>query len=156
MSLQLRFTQDTWKLNISKERESKEITKHRCEAPWTWDDPVTGFRIQNSHTWNAKEAGDRISKTTRQRGLSKTARHKEGRPDRRLDNGTRFQLEDCRVLVSGAVSRGHTIMFWVFQEGQKKRLGMFHHKEMVLEEMYLSSLENYIMYMCIYTSYGIP
>lgn len=57
--------------------------------------------------------------------LSKMTRHEEGKTDRRLASGMGFQLEDRSVPVSGAVSRGHTIMFRVFQEGRKKRLAMF-------------------------------
>lgn len=43
--------------------------------------------------------------------LSKMTRHEEGKTDGRLASGTGFQLEDRSVPVSGAVSRGHTIMF---------------------------------------------
>lgn len=57
--------------------------------------------------------------------LSEMTRHEEGRADGRLASVTGFQLEDRSVPVSGAVSRGHPIMFRVFQEGQKKRLAMF-------------------------------
>lgn len=57
--------------------------------------------------------------------LSEMTRHEEGRADGRLASGTGFQLEDRSVPVSGAVSRGHTIMSRVFQEGRKKRLAMF-------------------------------
>lgn len=42
--------------------------------------------------------------------LSRMTRHKESRTDGRLASGTVFQLEDRWVLVSGAVSRGHTIV----------------------------------------------
>lgn len=65
-----------------------------------------------THAGTAKEARDRIPKTARQRGLPKTmSRHEEDRTDGRLASGTGFQLEGSWVLVSIAMSQGHTIVF---------------------------------------------
>lgn len=82
-------------------RESKDITKHRCNTPWTSDVPVARFGIQSSHTWTAKEARPRISKTTRQRGPVRNdqARGRQGR----------WEAGQCHgVSVRGQVSSG----FW--------------------------------------------
>lgn len=103
-------------------RESKDITKPRCNPPWTSDVPVARFGIQNSHMGNAREGRHRFSKTTRE-DLSEMTRHEEGRADGRLASGTGFQLEDRSVPVSGAVSR----------KAGRRDWQCFHRKEMVSE-----------------------
>lgn len=62
-------------------RESKDITKPRCNTPWTSHVPVARFGIRNSHTGNAREGRHRFSKTTRQRGPVRNdqARGRQGR-----------------------------------------------------------------------------
>lgn len=75
-------------------------------------------------------------------------RHEESRAEGRLARGRKLQIENKWFWCSVAVNSGHTIMYCIFQKGQKKKL-CFHHKEMVPEEMSLFCLENDTMYQCI-------
>lgn len=125
MSWQLRFTQDTWKQNsISTEESPRKQQTTDVNVPGTSDVPITRSRTQNSHSQNSKEASDRISKTSRQKGVPKMTRHEESRAEGRLARGTKLQIEDKWFWRSIAVNSSHTIMYHVFQKGQKK-LGMF-------------------------------
>lgn len=54
---------------------------------------MTGASTQNSHIGDAKEARDRISKTSRQKGVPKMTRHEDSGAAGRLASGTELQLE---------------------------------------------------------------
>lgn len=49
-------------------------------------------------------------------------RHEESRREGRLARGTELQIEDKWFWPSVAVNSGHTIMYCIFQKGQKKKL----------------------------------